>query len=526
MPRHLVVGDLVAAELAHLLRGQRLAGAQSDPGTQLLAVAFVRHAEHLHILDLGVAIQELLDLARVHVLAAADHHVLDAADDVAVAVSVHRGEVAGMHPAGRVDRLGCALLVVPVAEHHRIAAGAEFTWRATRHDAAFAVDDLDLHVRMHAPDSRDTPLQRIIQRRLRADRACLRHAVADGHLGQVHVTDAAAHHLDRAGGAGHHAGAQARQIELVEVWMVQFSDEHGWDTVQRRAVFVCHRLQRCERIEAFAGEHNCRAVRDARQIADHHAEAVIQRYWDANLVLLGVGHCLAKEVAVVEDVVVRERGTLRQPGGAGGELDVDRLVELENAGQFRQVRLLRSAARRVYAVERDRAWHRIRADLDDDAQRGQFRRVQVAWTRVQQFRRQSVDHPDIIAGLERRRGDQGAAVDLVQGVFQLREPIRRVDVHQDQPGLRGGELRYHPLGIVRRPDADALARLQSQRDQSGGERIDLFAKLAIAPADALLAGDQSGPVAPACNGLVEMATDRFADEGDAAGAMRVAWRGL
>ena len=135
-----------------------------------------------------------------------------------------------------------------------------------------------------------------------------------------------------------------RQVEFLEVGMVQFGDEHGRHAVQRRAVLVCHRLQRRERIEALAGEHHRRAMRDARQIADHHAEAVIQRHRDAHLVLLGVGHRLAEEVAVVEDVVVRERGTLRQPGGAGGELDVDRLVELQNAGQFRQARLLRGAA--------------------------------------------------------------------------------------------------------------------------------------------------------------------------------------
>ena len=221
-----------------------------------------------------------------------------------------------------------------------------------------------------------------------------------------------------------------------------------------------------------------------------------------------------------------QRGTLRQPGGAGGELDVDRLVELQNAGQFRQARPLRGAAHVVHAVERDRARRGIAADLDDDAQRRQLRRVQMAWTRVPQFRRQRVDHADIVAGLERCRGDQRAAADLVQRVFQLRQPVGRVDVHQDQPGLRGGELRDHPFGIVRRPDADALARLQPQRDQSGGERIDLLAELAPAPADALLARDQPRPVAPARNGPVEMTADRFADQGDAAGAMRVAWRGL
>ncbi|MNT30083.1 hypothetical protein D3C72_1658600 [compost metagenome] len=70
-----------------------------------------------------MAEQELLDLARVDVLAAADQHVLHAADDIAVAFFVDGGEVAGMHPAV-ADGFGGARLVVPVAQHDRVAARA------------------------------------------------------------------------------------------------------------------------------------------------------------------------------------------------------------------------------------------------------------------------------------------------------------------------------------------------------------------------------------------------------------------
>src|SRR5689334_17121514 len=63
--RDLVVGDLALAELADLLGRRGLAGMQLDPGTDLLAVARIGHADHLHVLDLGMPIQELLDLARI-----------------------------------------------------------------------------------------------------------------------------------------------------------------------------------------------------------------------------------------------------------------------------------------------------------------------------------------------------------------------------------------------------------------------------------------------------------------------------
>ena len=184
------------------------------------------------------------------------------------------------------------------------------------------------------------------------------------------------------------------------------------------------------------------------------------------------------------------------------------------------------AAMRVDAFERDRSRRWRVADLDHHPQLRQLRRVQLARLRRPQLRRQCVDHADIVGGLERCRGDQRPTAHLVQRVFELGEPIGGVDVDQDQPGLGGGELRHHPFGVVRRPDADPLARLQSQRDQPGGERIDLFAKLAVAPPNALLAHHKRRPVTPARNGPVEVAADRLPDQCHVAGAVHVAQRGL
>src|SRR5690348_18321378 len=106
-----------------------------------------------------MSVEELFDLARIHVLAPANDHVLDAADDVDVAVGVHRGEVTGVHPARRVDRLACRLVVVPVAAHHDVAAAAQLTRYAARDDRARGgIDDLDLDVGVHAPDGGYTAL--------------------------------------------------------------------------------------------------------------------------------------------------------------------------------------------------------------------------------------------------------------------------------------------------------------------------------------------------------------------------------
>src|SRR5581483_9656418 len=218
--RDLVVGDLALAELPDLLGRGALARPELDPGADLLAVPGIGHADHLHVLHLGMAVEEFLDLSRIDVLAAPDDHVLQAADDVDVALVIHGGEVAGMHPAAVVDCLLGLLLIVPVALHHRVAARAELAGRPARHRLALAVDDLDLDVRQHLAHGRDAALDRIVGGALRGDRRGLGHAVGDGDLAHVHLALHPLHHLDRAWRARHDAGAQALEIELAELGMV------------------------------------------------------------------------------------------------------------------------------------------------------------------------------------------------------------------------------------------------------------------------------------------------------------------
>src|SRR5471030_905939 len=73
--RDLVMRDAVLAENAYALRIERGACLGDDPGAEFLAVLRVGHAEYLDILDFWVPVEILLDLARIDVLTAADHHV-------------------------------------------------------------------------------------------------------------------------------------------------------------------------------------------------------------------------------------------------------------------------------------------------------------------------------------------------------------------------------------------------------------------------------------------------------------------
>src|SRR5262245_41219319 len=112
-------------------------------------------------------VQELLDLPRVDVLAATDDHVFETSDDVDVGVFSHDRKIAGVHPAGGVDRRGRGAGIVPITEHYRISPCTQFTWFSTRNGRTrLRVDDLALEMRVDRPDCRNASVKRIVDERL------------------------------------------------------------------------------------------------------------------------------------------------------------------------------------------------------------------------------------------------------------------------------------------------------------------------------------------------------------------------
>ena len=153
----------------------------------------------------------------------------------------------------------------------------------------------------------------------------LGHAVADGDLVHVHAGRRTASSPRPGTATRHHAGAQAREVERVEVGVGELGDEHRRHAVQRRcsarpAPPVEHRPSASN---ASFGDHHRRPVRRAAEVAHDHAEAVVEGHRDAEPVLVGDPLQLGGEVAVVQDVPVRQRGALREAGGARRVLDVD-----------------------------------------------------------------------------------------------------------------------------------------------------------------------------------------------------------
>ena len=113
-----------------------------------------------------------------------------------------------MHPAGGVDCLARSLLIVPVTEHDRIAAGHQLAGHPTRHDAACGIDDFDLDMRLDPAYGPNPALHWVVGRALKADRAGFGHPVGDRDLADVHQLDRPLHDFDRTRTAGHDAGAQ------------------------------------------------------------------------------------------------------------------------------------------------------------------------------------------------------------------------------------------------------------------------------------------------------------------------------
>jgi hypothetical protein len=297
------------------------------------------------------------------------------------------------------------------------------------------------------------------------------------------------------------------EVESREFRVVQLGDEHGGHAVERGAALGLHRLEGRERVEALAGVDHGAAMGQRREVADDHAEAVVERHRDADTVRLGQPQSAADEVAVVEDIVMRQRHALGRAGGAAGKLDVHRVVELELACEFAQLSTLGLAAPGRHLVEGDRPWRRRSTDLDHGAQLRQPRRGELARHRGGKLRREGIDHPDVVAGLERGRRHQGCAAGLVEGELQLGKTIGRVDRHQDQPGPCGGELRQRPFGAVERPDADPITAPETECEKPGREGIRVVPQLAPGPPDVLGARDQGGAVRPYRGGAVQRLPD-------------------
>ena len=213
---------------------------------------------------------------------------------------------------------------------------------------------------------------------------------------------------------------------------------------------------------------------------------------------------------------------LRRTGGAGGELDIDRVIRLQQPGQFIQPRPFRRSTKRQNVAEPEISGLIGVSEMNGDRQMRQPRSPQRTRRAMLQFRREFSQNANVIGCFEPVRRDQCPALDLVQRVFQFPGAVARIDVHQDQPRLGGGVLRQHPLDPVGRPEPDPVARFQAQGDQAGGETIGLATESGEGQAGALIADHDGLLVRPTFGGLIQGAAKRVIEERNRRRAMEVA----
>ena len=111
-----------------------------------------------------------------------------------------------------------------------------------------------------------------------------------------------------------------------------------------------------------------------------------------------------------------------------------------------------------------------------------------------------------------RAVDEHADARLVERVFELAQPVGRVDVDENRANLRGRVLRDHPLGSVRAPDADAVAAFDAEREQRARRAVHFAQQLAVGVAEFLMAGDERVAIPEPRRGTVERRADRLAEK--------------
>src|SRR3546814_3667744 len=98
----------------------------------------------------------VLHVARVDLVAAGDDDLLQAVDQVGIAVLVHGADVAGMEPAVALRPRGLRRLL-PIARHDLWPAQADLALLAPRHPRASAVERTDDDLRARQRPAEGAP---------------------------------------------------------------------------------------------------------------------------------------------------------------------------------------------------------------------------------------------------------------------------------------------------------------------------------------------------------------------------------
>ena len=246
-------------------------------------------------------------------------------------------------------------------------------------------------------------------------------------------------------------------------------------------------------IVAFARDDHARAVRRAGEVAQHHAEAVIEGHGDAHPVLRGGSvHASPMKKPLFRMLWCESVAPLGKP--VVPEV-YWMLIASSNCSELS--RAARSSSG-VWRASASRASQSSSSTID--------------CCRSGQRSRDFGEHANVVGRAERSRQQEHAGARLLEDVGQLGGLVGRVDVDQDRADPGGGVLEDHPLGAVGSPDSDAVAFADAAGEQATRRPRGLLPQLGIGGAVVLMAHDQRFAVAELLDGAAQVLADGLPEQ--------------
>ena len=137
-----------------------------------------------------------------------------------------------------------------------------------------------------------------------------------------------------------------------------------------------------------------------------------------------------------------------------------------------------------------------------------------AQARHRQFRHQRGQHLDIVRFAKTACRHEDADTGLIERVFELTQPVGRVDIDEDRANLRRSVLHDRPLCSVRAPDPDPVSPFDAQGQQRARRTVHFPKQVGVGVAQILMAGDQRVSIPEPGSRTVERGANRFTEKCD------------
>ena len=219
-----------------------------------------------------------------------------------------------------------------------------------------------------------------------------------------------------------------------------------------------------------------------------------------------------------------QRRALRRAGGSGRELDVDRIVELQRGVEGRERGALARRRGSRDLVETEHSGSLVRPQADDDFELRQAVGLELAGLGRVDLRGARPQRGEIVVVLVTGAQDQRPAARFPHRIFEFVRPVGGIDIDENEPGERRAELRQNPFADIGRPDADAIAFLQSKGAEPNREVLGAAQEIGVGPPHALVTGDERRPLRALGGHAAQELADRLADERRRRGAVDVGLR--